>query len=277
MESAMNTFSTNRSKQSTAALRLAFSLIALTVFLTTACTADAHTTSVFRKIYPLSPGGRFTLENVNGSVHVDGWDRDEVQVEAIKTSTFGDDSEVERVSIEVNAQPMDVAVRTRYPHGGGAEVAVEYVVHVPYRVLLGDVQTVNGSVSVHNVAGTGTGDLRSVNGNVEVLDSSGRFSAHTTNGNIQLELKQLTDGDPMNLETINGSVLLKLPKEAHAQLHANSMNGDFYSELPVAARNGGRYFSGELGSGGADINMRTVNGAIRLAMGRPSTWKEPIP
>lgn len=233
-------------------------------------------TSIYRQVYPLSSGGKFTLDNVNGSVHVDGWDREEVEVQAIKTSTDGDDDEVEKVTIEVNAHPMEVAVHTRYPHGGGGEVAVEYRVRVPYRVLLGDVQTVNGSVSVRGVAGRG--DLRSVNGNVEVMDSSGRFSAHTTNGNIQLDLRQLSDGDPMMLETVNGSVLLKLPHDAHAELHANAMNGDFYSELPVASKYAyGRVFSGELGSGGGDINMRTVNGAIRLAMGRPSTWKEPIP
>lgn len=274
----MNIFTSIRaslSRLQTSALGTAFSLMAFVVFLSCASAAFGHTT-VYRQVYPLSSGGRFTLENVNGSVHVDGWDREEVEVRAIKTSSMGDDADIERVSIEVNAQPMDVAVRTHYPHGDSAEVAVEYEIRVPYRVLLRDVQTVNGSVSVHGVAGSG--DLRSVNGNVEVSDSSGRFNAHTTNGDIQLDLKQLADGDPMMLETVNGSVLLKLPHDAHAELHANSMNGDFVSELPVAAKFAyGRIFSGELGTGGADINMRTVNGAIRLAMGRPSPWKQSIP
>ena len=39
----------------------------------------------FEHSYPLAPGGSFLLENVNGSVQVEGWDRDEVEVEAVKT------------------------------------------------------------------------------------------------------------------------------------------------------------------------------------------------
>jgi hypothetical protein len=32
------------------------------------------------QIYPLPSGGSFVLENVNGSVQVEGWSRDEVEV-----------------------------------------------------------------------------------------------------------------------------------------------------------------------------------------------------
>ena len=90
------------------------------------------------------------------------------------------------MKIEVDdSHPGQVAVHTRYPQGEGAEVAVEYHVRVPYRVLLGSIETVNGSVTVRGVEGGG--ELRSVNGNVEVFDSSGRFSEKTTNGNLRLE------------------------------------------------------------------------------------------
>ena len=112
-------------------------------------------------------------------------------------------------------------------------MAVEYHVHVPYRVLLGSIGTVNGSVLVRGV--DGGGDLRSVNGNVEVLNSAGRFSAKTTNGDLRLELHEVLDGAPMNLETVNGSVILGLPCDAKANLKVLSMNGEFHSELPVTS------------------------------------------
>jgi DUF4097 and DUF4098 domain-containing protein YvlB len=219
----------------------------------------------FHHVYPLTKGGSFVLENVNGSVHVDGWDRDEVEVSAVKTGT-NEARDVQQVKIEVdNSTPGQIAVHTRYPKGEGAEVAVEYHVHVPYRVLLGSVGTVNGSVIVRGVEGGG--ELRSVNGDVEVSNSSGRFSEKTTNGDIRLELRELMAGGPMNLETVNGSVLLGLPAGARADLKVLSMNGDVYSEL-ARPRGAGTVaphsFKTKLGTGGGEISVRTVNGGIRL-------------
>jgi hypothetical protein len=225
----------------------------------------------FHQIYPLAAGGSFALENVNGSVQVEGWSRDEVEVSAVKTAARSDSRDLSQVQIEVdNSHPGQVAVHTRYPKGEGAEVAVEYHVHVPYRVLLGNIETVNGSVTVRGVEGGG--ELRSVNGNVEVFDSSGRFSEKTTNGNLRLELRYLMSGGPMNLETVNGSVVLGLPAGARADLKALAMNGDIYSELPVtaaASAPAARAFRAKLGTGGGEISVRTINGGIRLVVQRP--------
>jgi len=223
----------------------------------------------FKQTYPLPPGGSFLLDNVNGSVHVDGWDRDEVEVSAVKTSQ-NDQREVELVKIEVDSTPDKIVVHTRYPTGEGAEVAVEYHVHVPYRILLGSVETVNGSVIVRGVDGSGA--LRSVNGNVEVTNSTGRFSEKTTNGNVRLELRQLADGGPMNLETVNGSVVLGLPTSARANLKVLSMNGDVTSDLPVtsaAGAPGARAYQAKMGIGGGQISVRTINGGVRLFLQRP--------
>lgn len=241
-----------------------FTLLAVSVL-----PSHAATNEQFHKIVPLSSGGSFLLDNVNGSVQVEGWDRDEVEVSAVKTSDT-DTRDLEQVKIEVESVPGQVAVHTLYPNGQGADVAVEYRVHVPYRVLLGSVETVNGSVVVRGVEGSG--DLRSVNGNVEVLNSSGRFNAKTTNGNLHLELRRLLDGGPMNIETVNGSVVLGLPSDGHANVKVLSMNGDLTSDLPLtstARTVAAHTFRAKLGAGGGNISVRTVNGGVRLVLQRP--------
>jgi hypothetical protein len=224
---------------------------------------------VFDHTYPLPKGGTFTLENVNGSVQVVGWERDEVEVRAVKTARRNA-ADLDRVQIDVEGRPDAVSVRTRYPQESGVDVAVDYEVRVPFRVLLGGVATVNGSIRVRGVEGSGR--LRSVNGNVEVFDSVGRFSARTTNGNLHLELQQLPDGDPMAIETVNGSVLLAVPPNAGATLNVHTMNGDFRSEVPVISQGSfsTRAFHGQIGSGGGEISIRTVNGRIRVVLERPS-------
>ena len=77
----------------------------------------------FNQTYPLQAGGSFELQNVNGAVEVQGWDRDDVEVHAVKTAKQNE-SDLERVAIEVTAKPNSVAVVTHYPQNEGVEVAV---------------------------------------------------------------------------------------------------------------------------------------------------------
>jgi DUF4097 and DUF4098 domain-containing protein YvlB len=248
----------------------------LSVLIVLVCAAipGFATSQVTTHTYPLSSGGKFTLKNVNGSVQVDGWEREEVEVEAVK-SARSSPGDLDRVQIDIQPSPGAVAVYTRYPQGDGVEVAVDYRIRVPYRVLLSGIETVNGSVSVRGV--DGSGELRSVNGDVDVVDSAGRFSARTTNGNVRLELRQVKGEGPMDLATVNGSLLLALPADARAILNVRSMNGDFHSDLPLetTASVNGRIFRGRLGSGsagavGAEVTLTTVNGAIRVVRERPT-------
>lgn len=232
-------------------------------------TASATTNELFDKTYPLSSGGNFQLDNINGSVQVEGWDRDEVEVSAVKTAQ-NDPGELEQVQIDVESVPGHVAVHTLYPSSTGNGVTVEYHVHVPFRVLLAAVKTVNGSVLVHGVQGGG--DLRSVNGDVQVTDSAGRFNAKTTNGNLTLQLRNVANGAPMDIETVNGSVVLTLPSNTRANLKVQNMNGDFSSELPVSAATAPSNlgaFRAKLGTGGGEISLRTINGTIHLVRERP--------
>jgi hypothetical protein len=48
--------------------------------------ASAAISQQFDKIYTLQPGGSFELQNINGPVEVQGWDRDAVEVRAVKTA-----------------------------------------------------------------------------------------------------------------------------------------------------------------------------------------------
>jgi hypothetical protein len=223
----------------------------------------------FVRRVPLRSGGVFALSNVNGTVEVGAWEKEEVEIRARK-STRGNSADLGRVQIVVATQPNEVSVRTLYPEGEGIDVSVEYHIRVPARVVLRRVETINGSVSVRGVSGTGL--LRSVNGNVELLEGAGRFDARSTNGNVRIELNQLPPGSPISIETVNGNVVLALPANADAELDILSMNGDFRSELPVMLNGklSSHDFRGRLGRGGDAVKVRTVNGGIRVVEARPS-------
>src|SRR5215470_2707998 len=152
----------------------------------------------FKQSYPLAPGGTFELQNVNGAVEVEGWDRDTVEVHAIKTAKHRE-SDLERVSIEVDAKPTAISVATHYPPDEGVEVSVEYTIHVPHSVHLEHLGTVNGSlrvVSVDNIQ-----ELHTVNGNIEVFEGGGALRAHTTNGNVRMEVMHVREKEGVTAET----------------------------------------------------------------------------
>src|ERR1700757_2974964 len=175
----------------------------------------------FNQSYPLQPGGSLELQNVNGTVDVQGWDRNEIEVHAVKTAKHKE-SDLERVSIEVDARPDAVSIATRYPQNEGVEVAVEYTIHVPHGAKVEHLGTVNGTL---RVAGVGEVDeLRTVNGNIEVYEADSDVHAHTTNGNVHLELAHIHGVNGTIAETTNGSVVLALPSNAHADLEARCLN-----------------------------------------------------
>jgi hypothetical protein len=220
-------------------------------------------TKEFNQTYPLQPGGSFELQNVNGTVDVQGWDRDEIEVHAVKTAKHKE-SDLELVSIDVDAKPEGVSVTTRYPQNEGVEVAVEYTVHVPHFAHVEHLGTVNGTLRVSGVEAVE--DLRTVNGNIEVYDGGGSVHAHSTNGNVHLELQRVQDKNGAVAETTNGSVLLAIPADTHANLEVRCLNGNFFSELPVALESTQRprETHGKLGKGGVPIRLHTVNGGIRV-------------
>lgn len=229
----------------------------------------AGTTQTFDQVYPLHAGGAFALNNVNGGVQIEGWDREQVEVRAVKTALH-ESEDLNRVQIEVANDGDQLGVDTRYPSGNGVQVTVEYEIHVPYRLRWMAVNTVNGDVRVRGLSSAGI--LDSINGNVEVADSDGRFSAATTNGDVRMQLTSLPAGQPVTLTTVNGSVVLSVPNGTNADVRVVNRNGDFRSDFPLATL--GAYtssrFRGRLGNGGGEIFMRTVNGAIRLLNGHPT-------
>lgn len=221
----------------------------------------------FDQSYPLQPGGTFELQNVNGPVEVDGWDRDAIEVHAVKIAKVKEE-DLERVSIEVDAKPNAVAVTTHYPQNEGVEVAVEYVIHVPHGARVEHISTVNGTLRIAGV--DAIEDLRTVNGNIEVYEGGGNIHAHTTNGNVHLELARLgssrNEKGEATAETTNGSLVLAVPSDTQADVDAKCLNGNFSSELPLALESSQRprEIHGKLGRGGAPIHLRTVNGGIRM-------------
>ena len=83
----------------------------------------------FHQTYPLAAAGRVGVHNVNGAIHVSAWDRNEVNVDAIKHGA--DQKSLDDAKIVVEARADSVEIRTKYPEDCHRCAAIEYTITVP--------------------------------------------------------------------------------------------------------------------------------------------------
>jgi hypothetical protein len=69
-------------------------------------------TEEFHHSYPLPANGRIDLSNINGSVHISGWNRNEVKLDAVKYA--GSKQRLDEAHIRADAGSSSVEIRTEY-------------------------------------------------------------------------------------------------------------------------------------------------------------------
>ena len=206
-----------------------------------------------------------TVENVQGNVSVEGWDRAEVEVTAAKIGV-GQGNHLDDVRVVTEVGPQSLKFRTVYsPHSEGP-VRVNYRLRVPRQVRLSSLRTLEGNITVHDVEGPV--DARTLTGDIEQTDVTGRVVARALTGSILVSLRALpANTAPLFLDTVNGNVVLLLPPRPNADLELNTVAGTIEGNYAFQASStpGDTTRRVRLGQGGVTISLRTVRGSIRVA------------
>ncbi len=249
---------------------LAGILTAAILALLMAIPAHAQVTQEFHKTVPLSADGRVSLSNINGDVEITGWNKNEVQIDAVKTAP--DQQRLDEARIEVNGGGSSVKIETRYPSHitNNNPASVHYTLHVPQNARLDKIDLVNGSLNVQRVSGEVNADL--VNGKLRASDLAGTADLATVNGTIDANYTSLNNVREIKLKSVNGSVDLLLPQSPNAGVSASTVNGSISTDFPLTVKGHwvGKNMSGTLGSGGVHIELDNVNGSIHVGPGRGS-------
>jgi len=113
------------------------------------------------------------------------------------------------------------------------KVTAQYQVAIPagVRAVL---HTVNGEVRADGP--DAELDVQSVNGAVRVRGARRGVSAESVNGKIDVAMQSLAPAVSLRAKTVNGSVLVTLPKDAKFELSASTMNGTISSTFPLPVR-----------------------------------------
>jgi DUF4097 and DUF4098 domain-containing protein YvlB len=228
----------------------------------------------FHQTYPLAAGGRVSLENVNGSLRITAWDRDQVQVDAVKHAYTRE--RLAEVEIKIDAGADAVRIRTQYMGGDQTfrsdedgrrnnPASVEYTLTVPRSARLDSIELINGSLDIEGVAG----DVKAscINGRVRAHGIMGEARLSTINGGLEAKLDRLDETRPVSLNSVNGPLILTIPSDANVELKANTVHGSISNDFGLPVRTGkyvGHDLAGRLGRGGARIKLSNVNGSITI-------------
>lgn len=218
---------------------------------------------------PFQAGELLDLRNINGRVAVTSWDRDEAEIVARKVGPSS--TALEGIRVEVNRSSRGLQVRTRYPKKrrmwGQRYGSVHYSIRLPEVADL-KIATVHGPVEIAEISGEV--EAQTVNGSLRLTGHRGSVNAKTVNGRIECEFDSFGEGERHSLRTVNGRVQLTLGPEASGQVDARAINGRVIMELadlehldtPTRQRK-----KVQLGDGGGECRVRTVNGTIHVTDG----------
>ncbi len=237
-------------------------------------TQTSDETEKFDQTYPLNAGGKVNLSNINGSIIVEAWDRNEVKLEYTKTADSKE--RLSEVEVKITARPDSLSVETNYDnwkqnnnsdrwHNGG-KLQVDFHLMVPRGASLNEIETVNGSVTVSNFVNFTK--ISAVNGAVNAANLRGTVNLSTVNGEVHADFDRLETGSKIILSTVNGHVNLVIPSDSSATINADSLNGNISNDFGLPVRKGkyvGRDLYGRLGSGDVHIKLDSVNGALSIS------------
>lgn len=273
--------------------------IGLTLLVLASATAAEAVTlkDKFTKTSPLKQGGTVTIENTNGGITLEAWDRPEIQIEAEKRVKADDEDIAKKVlaaiKFDIKADADSFHIKTIMPKkdngffdwltGNQANASVTYRVRVPRQVAL-EVDNTNGGIKLTGTRGRATlsttnggleldgtaGQIRldTTNGGISVANAAGTVQAETTNGGIDVQLSQVPDGADLSFVSTNGGITVKLPKDIRVSLDAQTSNGRVKSDFDVEGGTPGkRSLAGDINGGGGKLKAHTTNGNVELVAG----------
>lgn len=246
-----------------------FAVIASFFFMGVSATAQADVIDEIEKSFDVQSNANFTLDNVNGSVEIIGWNKEQIQVRAVVKAKNQEDRD--RIRVEMSGSSKGVDVETKYEKSGwgsnnGSNGQVKYFVKVPKDTSLDQISLVNGSLVIEDVSGRMDVDL--VNGSIkaEGLRNNGKFSS--VNGSVKVSYDEVSDKlSAIHLETVNGSIKLHVPSNIDARVNAETMHGSLKSDFSLPVDKGmftGKSMKGTIGSGATTIELESVNGSVKL-------------
>lgn len=201
------------------------------------------------------PNGRVIVSNIEGSVEVAGWDRNQVRV----TGELGED--VDRFVFERDGREIVIKVKAPENSWRRKNISSELEVRVPQGSSL-RVATVSADIDVEGVRGEQ--DLQAVSGDIRTEAFAADVNAATVSGDVDVDGND-TDGE-WDLSSVSGDITaIDLGGDVDAEVVSGDVEvaGGSFERVQLETVNGDIQFRGGLRTGGK-LEAESVNGGVDI-------------
>lgn len=191
--------------------------------------------------------GMVNVSVPNGSITVTGYLGSQVVVESDKRG--------------VKVEESDNTVKVQAEAIGQVDLRLSVPTNTSLRL-----KCVNGgNIQVENVGGEI--EVNGVNASIALKKITGVVVASSVQGRVRVELDAVTPGKPMSFSTLNGDVEVTIPADTKVDVSLQTMNGAIHTEFPITLNPSsrvGKRLTGKLNGGGAQMQLKSLNGSIYL-------------
>ena len=220
----------------------------------------------FEKSVNLVKDGKVIITNFSGNIDVKTWNREQVQIDALKVSkstTLAKAKENStKVKITITEENSTLRIQTQYPDGPNKNlsVSITYTLMIPQEATL-NASTVSGNVTCEDISG----DLKAktVSGNVNVTGAKNGATCSTTSGTVEVDN---VIGD-VKLHSVSGNVVANAIK---GSVEADTVSGSVLltdisdaDEIEASTMSGRVKYEGDLASDGT-YHLQSHSGRVEF-------------
>ncbi|KAA3660773.1 MAG: hypothetical protein DWQ10_05925 [Calditrichaeota bacterium] len=228
----------------------------------------------YSKRLPFASGGELSVKTDDGEVHILGWEKEEIFIEAELSAHAFSHRKAEKKVEQIRVRVRESSDFVRISHNGPSNTEVQYKIHVPHSTSI-TCRTDDGTIRIDELVGKIR--VESEDGDIYVNDLKGDLRIRTDDGKIFFsgildDVDVITeDGDISGeyrpeggsyFKTDDGDIRLKIAirdSEAPAVFIEND-DGEIYSDFPLWIRGNGRNRS----ETDLKIKIHTNDGDIHL-------------
>ncbi len=240
------------------------------------------------------------VQNLNGSISVEGYDGSMVLVDVEKTIWAGNTEDLElgkkEIGIKVLQEGNKLIVYPDIPNmhykdgrftnidcNGWEERPYDHTLNFKVRMPKNSKLKVgainNGEVLVKNTRGSFI-EANNINGGIDLQDITGTTKVHCINGEVNISYA-VNPSEPSTYYSLNGDINITYQSNLSADIAFKSMNGELFTDFDIAKQfartskdEGGKGSKAkfkfeskpvvQIGNGGLDFDFETLNGNVMI-------------
>jgi hypothetical protein len=210
------------------------------------------------KRYPTGKNVRLELKNVQGTITVESWERDEIKVSAT----------LESPSAQFTPRQMSdgLSIDVMGDNRGRGDIGdVNFKIQVPVNTSV-DVETRRGDIHVSNIRSGSVRARVSSEGDIDLTGiSASQVVASNTTGDILFD-GEFARGGTYEFSSGHGAINIRIPGDSAFRLVAATTSkkialGHFWNNS-FQSFGGGRKYVGDVGDGRASVTVTNLSGSI---------------